>query len=52
MKTEVTCRAIDCKNNEKDTCLCGWITLDQLDGREFVCENYEKKGKTGKEVKQ
>jgi hypothetical protein len=40
MKTEVTCHAIECENCENDTCTCGWITLEHLDGREFVCENY------------
>ena len=51
MKTEVTCRAIECDNCKNDTCTCGWITLEQLDGREFVCANYEHLKRNGAKQK-
>lgn len=42
--TEVTCDAYDCESNDgKGNCDSCWITLNQLDGREFACENYRKR---------
>lgn len=42
--TEVTCDAYECEGNDgKGNCNTRWISLGQLEGREFVCQSYQKR---------